>query len=976
MMLPSKRRIATTAILLVALASCNGCDDKPTPAGGDTTVVSTTLANLSAAAGDAQTAPAGATVTVKVKATGAFASVARGATLSAAASSGGSVSPASVTTDAQGEATLQWTLGRTEGDQTLTVTPPRGESVTFRARATRPVIASISITPASVTALAENDTIRVSASAFDALGLALPGRTFTWTTSDTALLASVTSVAATALLRGVAPGVAQARASSEGVTSSPASITVTRGTVASVAIVQASPTLAAGQTATLTAAARDARGNSLPGRAFAWVSSNPAVATINPTTGLVTGVIGGTTQITATSDGVASPAITLTVVNAPVATVTVSPAAPTVVTGQTTPLTATLRDAGGAILTGRVIAWTSSNTTIATIDGATGVATGASSGTTTITATSEGRTGTVTLTVTQAPVASIDITPVSPTVAAGLTLQLNAVARDAAGNVLTGRVIAWGPSSNTAAATLGATGLVTGVSPGTTSITASSEGRSSSVTLTVTPAPVASLDVTPTSPSVVAGTTVQMSAVPRDAAGNTLTGRLIGWVSSNTAVATINSATGLAAGVTAGTTTLTATSEGRSGSVTLTVTAAAVAVASVDITPTAPVVAVGQTLQMSAVARDAGGNALPGRVITWVSNNSAVATINPATGLVTGASASTTTLTATSEGRSSTVTLTVNPVPVASVDITPAAPTVQVGQTVQLTAVPRDAGGNALTGRVIAWASSNTAFATVNPATGLAAGVSVGTATVSATSEGRSGNVTLTVTPAAALGVGFGPEQFATIPATVTPFQMGSNFGFDAGEQPVHPVNISPAFKLQRTEVTQGQWRAVMGTNPSFFTACGDLCPVEQVSWNDMQLFLQQLNAQSAGAGVAYRLPTEAEWEYAARAGTTTETYGVLNDIAWWQGNATQTRPVAGKAPNAFGLYDMIGNVLESVSDWYGPYSAALATNPTGPATGTDKVFRGGSYNYQSSFNRSAARIFDVPTRNFRFAGFRLVRTP
>ncbi len=240
------------------------------------------------------------------------------------------------------------------------------------------------------------------------------------------------------------------------------------------------------------------------------------------------------------------------------------------------------------------------------------------------------------------------------------------------------------------------------------------------------------------------------------------------------------------------------------------------------------------------------------------------------------------------------------------------------------------------------------------------------TAPISVTSGGGGG---------AGLGIGFGLEQFALIPAGQ--FQMGQ-----AGiATPIRTVTLS-AFRMQRTEVTQGQWRQVMaGTalaNPSGFSNCGDTCPVERVSWLDIQVFLQRLNQQDPGKG--YRLPTEAEWEYAARAGTTGD-YGIAGPVcsfAWvGDNNCSQgkTWPVAQKPANAWGLHDMHGNVWEWVQDWYGPYPSTPQTNPTGPATGSVRVLRGGSW-YNAIHARSASRSGDTPSTRGNGFGFRLARTP
>ena len=149
--------------------------------------------------------------------------------------------------------------------------------------------------------------------------------------------------------------------------------------------------------------------------------------------------------------------------------------------------------------------------------------------------------------------------------------------------------------------------------------------------------------------------------------------------------------------------------------------------------------------------------------------------------------------------------------------------------------------------------------------------------------------------------------------------------------------------------MTQGQWQAVMGSNPSQFTGDPNR-PVENVSWDDVQEFIRRLNAREGGA--TYRLPTEAEWEYAARAGTTTRwSFGddasQLGRYAWHDGNAGgQTHPVGQLQPNPWGLYDMHGNVWEWVQDWYGKYASGTAVDPAGPSSGSYHVFRGGGWGY------------------------------
>ncbi|MBF0286057.1 MAG: SUMF1/EgtB/PvdO family nonheme iron enzyme [Magnetococcales bacterium] len=208
-------------------------------------------------------------------------------------------------------------------------------------------------------------------------------------------------------------------------------------------------------------------------------------------------------------------------------------------------------------------------------------------------------------------------------------------------------------------------------------------------------------------------------------------------------------------------------------------------------------------------------------------------------------------------------------------------------------------------------------------------------------------------------------------------FQMGSNDG-DGNEKPVHEVCLSP-FEIGKYEVTQGQWRAVMGSNPSNFSSCGDGCPVERVSWEDVQDFIKKLNVGGSGR---YRLPTEAEWEYACRSGgRNDEMYCGGNDIdrvAWYNGNSgMETYPVGRKSANGLGLYDMSGNVWEWVSDWYENkyYANAPRNNPSGPNSGSSRVFRGGSWDDSPAGVRSARRRRVDPGARFGGLGFRLART-
>jgi len=206
-------------------------------------------------------------------------------------------------------------------------------------------------------------------------------------------------------------------------------------------------------------------------------------------------------------------------------------------------------------------------------------------------------------------------------------------------------------------------------------------------------------------------------------------------------------------------------------------------------------------------------------------------------------------------------------------------------------------------------------------------------------------------------------------------FMMGSDSAeSDPIERPIHQVTVS-AFWIGKYEVTQAEFVSVMNMNPSLHRD-NDRNPIEQVDWNTAQTYIQQLNAAT---GKSYRLPTEAEWEYACRAGTTGDRYGDVNSVAWYLGNAgDQERPVGQKVPNAFGLFDMLGNVSEWCSDWFGMYSAAAQTNPRGPATGDRKIIRGGSWYMEARMVRASDRYAPgpslPPTSWGDDLGFRVVR--
>jgi len=237
--------------------------------------------------------------------------------------------------------------------------------------------------------------------------------------------------------------------------------------------------------------------------------------------------------------------------------------------------------------------------------------------------------------------------------------------------------------------------------------------------------------------------------------------------------------------------------------------------------------------------------------------------------------------------------------------------------------------------------------------------------------------------------------EFVFIPAGE--FMIGSN-NEDDHASPVHRVIITKNFELGKYEVTQAEWTAIMGKNPSYFK--GPNRPVEQVTWEEVQKFIQVLNSKSKN--YSYRLPTEAEWEYACRAGGK-ENYGSnLESVAWFGNNSgkqkidsdeifrrerndylvtlgnnsNQTHPIGQKKPNGWGLYDMLGNVGEWCQDWFGLYPNGSQTDPQGPAKGSDRVERGASWSDRTEHCHSAFRSADSPGYRGNDIGFRLLRVP
>jgi uncharacterized protein YjdB len=661
-----------------------------------------------------------------------------------------------VTAVAAGAATITATVDGISGTATITVTQVPVATVT------------VSPNPASVQ---ERGSVQLNAVPRDAIGNVLTGRTIVWSSSNN----SVAAASQAGLVTGIAPGNATVSAAAIGggaggsSPSGSSAVTVSFAPVATVQVVPLSASVNIGGTAQFAATLLDGTGQTLSatGRTVAWSSSDATKATVNASTGVATGVALGSATITAAASSPGqSPAVTatasLTVSSVPVATVTVSPSPATVHVGSAyqRTFTAVTRDALNNILAGRAVVWTSGNQTVAQVDPSTGVVTGVATGSATITATSEGKSGTSTVTVDLVNVSSVQVVPASATLTPPSTQQLTATPRDSAGNAITGaalggRTTAW-TTSNAAAATVSTAGLVTaqGTGSGSATITATVGGTAGTSAITVL-APVNSVTMTASADSVIAPAQVTGTATVRDAASNPLSGRTISFTSSapgaTVAPASGNStATGTVAftvtGVSAGTATITGTSETKSGTVIIRVLNA---VSTVTVTAPKDSVIGSGTIQAAATLRDAGGAVLTGRPTTWNSSATGVATVN-GSGLITAVAPGTTSITATSEGKTS-APLTVRILAaVNTVTVTAPADSIIGTATLQATATLRDAANNVITGRPILWSTNAAGVATVGSSTGLITGVAPGTATITATSETKSGTFLVRVVAAVA----------------------------------------------------------------------------------------------------------------------------------------------------------------------------------------------------------------------------------
>ncbi|HEV8448921.1 MAG TPA: Ig-like domain-containing protein [Gemmatimonadaceae bacterium] len=485
-----------------------------------------------------------------------------------------------------------------------------------------------------------------------------------------------------------------------------------------------------------------------------WTIADPGVATIDAG-GSVTGVRGGSTMASCVVDGKAASSL-VTVIETPVTFLEVTPGADAIVVGDNRQLIGTPRDSTGAAVDGFPVQWSTPDTSIASVSSA-GVVVARGEGTANISATSGGQVSFAKISVSKSPpvpVATIYINLNGSTALnVGQTVHANAVVTDAAGRVLTGRSITWSSGNTSIFSVVGTSAdkaNITGRGVGAAMLTATSEGKSFSVLLTVGKAPVEQVTVTLGLNKILPGQTTQATATVTDALGNPLTGRTVTWSSLDTSIASVGS-NGVVSANTTGAVVIRATSEGQTGDATETV--GVDPVATVTVTLGSASLNPGQTMTATATVRDATGNVLNGRTVSWSSLNPSVATVSIG-GTVTALVAGSATIRATVESQTGDATFTVDapaptqtpppPAPTASVTVTLDSTNLAPGHTSVAHAVAKDSKGNVLTGKTVTWASLSPTIATVST-TGIVTATTGGSAPIQGTIDGINGAATITV---------------------------------------------------------------------------------------------------------------------------------------------------------------------------------------------------------------------------------------
>ncbi|MEO6443668.1 MAG: Ig-like domain-containing protein [Gemmatimonadaceae bacterium] len=498
------------------------------------------------------------------------------------------------------------------------------------------------------------------------------------------------------------------------------------------------------------------------GRPISFTSSAPAVFTVESSTGRITGVTLGTGFIRATSNGRFIEA-GVKIIH-PVASIQLLPGDFGFNVGTTRQLITNLYAADGTTISNRIVTWSSSNPTVVSINVG-GVVTAVAEGTAILTAAVEGKSASVTATVSKEAVASVRLNPpVAQVLRVGGQLQVTATPLNSLGQPLSGRVANWFSSSPTIAS-VSAAGVVTALAPGQTNITAEIESRTASLNITVTEIPPISVTLSPDTFQLATGVTRQLFPVVIDSLGRVVqnfNNRQVVWLSSNVAVASVN-ATGVVSGTGAGSARISVTVDGlRSNDVVVQVSQQ---VATITLTPFLPqILRIGGTLQMTATPKDNNGQVIQGKTVNWFSNNPTIASVS-ASGVVTALAVGSTSITAEIDGKTQALSFTITLVPIGSVTYTPSSDTLVAGDVKQYNAVVKDTAGRVITtlvGRSVTTQTTNSPVATLS-AGGVVNTSSPGVAVLVLTVDGvASNNLTITVSQIATVTVSPSAATVAT----------------------------------------------------------------------------------------------------------------------------------------------------------------------------------------------------------------------
>ena len=613
-----------------------------------------------------------------------------------------------------------------------------------------PQPATVTVTPATAALTALDDTVQLTAQVRDQYGETMAGISVAWSSSD----AQVASADAAGLVTAVGNGTATITAKA-GTVSGTAKVTVEQ-VLSAISISAAADSMVHGDTLRFAAEGADANGNVMEGIEFSWASSDTSVAMVD-TAGLATGTGPGNAEITATSSGVTGGTELLVVPRVPT-TVVVTPDSVTFAAlADTMRIAVEVRDQIGRVMSGFAVAWTSGDTTVASVDSG-GLATAIGNGTAAITAAADTASGTAEVTVEQV-LAAISVSAATNSMVHGDTLRFTAEGADANGHAMEGIDFTWA-SSDTSVATVDTAGLATGTGPGKAGITATSSGVTAGAELRVVPRVPAAVAVTPDSVTFAAlADTMRMTAEVRDQIGRVMSGFAVAWTSGDTTVASVDSA-GLATSVGNGTAAITATADTVAGRAEVTV---GQLVSAISVSPTVDSVFQRDTLRFAAEETDANGHRVPATEFHWTSSDTSVALVD-ANGLATGVGPGDAEITATASGVTGKAELRVLARVPTTVSVVPDSVTLfAVADTVRMTAEVRDQTGRVISGSSATWTSADTLVAVVDSA-GLVTAVANGTSTVTAKADTATGTVEIAVDQLL--------EEISISPPTDTLFQL------------------------------------------------------------------------------------------------------------------------------------------------------------------------------------------------------------